>query len=76
MTLFTVYLASAAAGSIVPTPGGTGPVEAAMIAGLTVAGVPLAAATAATVLSRLISVWLLVPPGWFALLRLRRRGLL
>jgi uncharacterized protein (TIRG00374 family) len=76
LTLSTVYLASAAAGSIFPTPGGTGAVEAALIAGLTVAGVPLPAATAATLLSRLVSVWLLVPPGWIALIGLRRRGLL
>ena len=76
LTLSTVYLASAAAGSMVPTPGGSGAVEAALIAGLTVAGVPLPAATAATLLSRLVSVWLLVPPGWIALIRLRRRGLL
>jgi len=38
--------------------------------------VPLAAATAATLLSRLISVWILVPPGWLALITLRRRSLL
>jgi uncharacterized membrane protein YbhN (UPF0104 family) len=76
LTLSTVYLASAAAGSMVPTPGGTGAVEAALIAGLTVAGVPLPAATAATLLSRLVSVWLLVPPGWIALIGLRRRRLL
>jgi uncharacterized protein (TIRG00374 family) len=76
LTLAAIYLASAAAGSIFPTPGGTGAVEAALIGGLTVAGVPLAAATAATLLSRLVSVWLLVPLGWIALLGLRRRGLL
>ena len=76
LTLATVYLASAAAGSMFPTPGGTGAVEATLIAGLTVAGVPLPAATAATLLSRLVSVWLLVPPGWVALVSLRRRGLL
>lgn len=76
LTLATVYLASAAAGSIFPTPGGTGAVEATLIAGLTVAGVPLPTATAATLLSRLVSVWLLVPPGWVALVSLRRRGLL
>jgi uncharacterized membrane protein YbhN (UPF0104 family) len=75
ITLLTIYLASAAAGSLIPTPGGAGPVEAAMIAGLTVAGVPLGAATAATVLSRL-SIWVFVPAGWLALVRLRRRGLL
>jgi uncharacterized membrane protein YbhN (UPF0104 family) len=76
MALATVYLGSITAGSVIPTPGGTGTVEAAMITGLTVAGVPLAAATAATLLSRLISVWILVPPGWLALITMRRRSLL
>jgi uncharacterized protein (TIRG00374 family) len=73
-TLTSVYLVAIAAGSVIPTPGGTGAVEAAMITGLTVAGVALPAATAATVLFRLISVWMLVPPGWMALIALRRRG--
>jgi uncharacterized membrane protein YbhN (UPF0104 family) len=76
LTLATVYLASAAAGSLFPTPGGTGAVEATLIAGLTVAGVPLPTAIAATLLSRLVSAWLLVPPGWIGLISLRRRGLL
>ncbi|HEY7174454.1 MAG TPA: flippase-like domain-containing protein, partial [Micromonosporaceae bacterium] len=74
-TLAAVYLAAAAAGSVIPTPGGTGAIEATMITGLTVAGIPLPVATAATVLSRLVSVWTLVPPGWLALISLRRRGL-
>jgi uncharacterized protein (TIRG00374 family) len=76
LTLATVYLASAAAGSMFPTPGGTGAVEATMIGGLIVAGLPLPIATAATLLSRLVSVWLLVLPGWIGLISLRRRGLL
>jgi len=75
-TLTSVYLVAIAAGSVIPTPGGTGAVEAAMITGLTVAGVPLSPATAATIVFRFISVWMLVPPGWLALFALRRTRLL
>ncbi len=74
LTLAAVYLGAASAGSLVPTPGGVGPVEAALIGGLTAAGVALPAATAATVLSRLVAVWLPALPGWWAAARLRRTG--
>ena len=76
LAVTAVYLGGATAGSLSPTPGGTGASEAAMIGGLVAIGVPLTLATAATVLSRLVSVWLLVPPGWLALALLRRRALL
>ena len=76
LTLAGIYLGAAAVGSLLPTPGGVGAVEATLIAGLTAAGVPLPAATAATLLSRLIAVWLPALPGWLALVRLRRAQLL
>jgi glycosyltransferase 2 family protein len=76
LALAVVYLGSAAAGSLVPTPGGTGAVEAALVAGLTTSGLSLPVAVAAAVLSRLESVWLPAAPGWFALRSLRRDGLL
>lgn len=75
-TLVVIYLGAATAGALVPTPGGTGAVEAAMIAGLVAAGVPTAAATVATLLSRLVSTWLPLLPGCVAAGWLRRRGLL
>jgi uncharacterized membrane protein YbhN (UPF0104 family) len=37
LTLTAVYLGAAAAGSVIPTPGGLGPVEAALVAGLAAA---------------------------------------
>lgn len=74
--LSIVYLGSSAAGSLVPTPGGAGAVEAALVAGLTAAGLSLPVAAAAALLSRLDSVWLPAVPGWWALRRLRRDGLL
>jgi uncharacterized membrane protein YbhN (UPF0104 family) len=75
-TLAAVYLGGASAGSLLPTPGGIGGVEATLIAGLTAAGVPVSSAAAATLLSRLVAVWLPAGPGWWAVLRLRRAGLL
>jgi uncharacterized membrane protein YbhN (UPF0104 family) len=51
-------------------------VEAALIAGLTAAGLSMPVATAATVLSRLVAVWLPAIPGWWTAFRLRQAGLL
>jgi uncharacterized membrane protein YbhN (UPF0104 family) len=76
LSLLMIYLASASAGSLIPTPGGVGAVEAALIAGLTATGMALPVAAAGALLSRLVSVWLLAVPGWFALVGMRRRGLL
>ena len=76
LSLTTIYLAAATAGSLIPTPGGVGAVEAALIAGLTAGGLTLPVATAAALLSRIVSVWLLAAPGWFALVSLRRRAML
>ncbi len=76
LTLTAIYLGAAAAGSLIPTPGGIGPVEAALIAGLATAGLALPVATTAALLSRLVAVWLPAVPGVIALAVLRRRGLL
>ena len=67
-----VYLTGSAIGSIVPTPGGIGAVEAALTAGLTAAGVPGAAAASAVLLFRLVTFWLPIPFGWAALRYLER----
>ena len=67
-----VYLTGSAIGSIIPTPGGIGAVEAALTAGLTAAGVPGAAAASAVLLFRLLTFWLPIPFGWGALKYLER----
>ena len=67
-----VYLTGATLGSIIPTPGGLGTVEAALTAGLTAAGVPSAVAISAVLLFRLVTFWLPVPVGWGALNYLER----
>ncbi|MEP7021999.1 MAG: lysylphosphatidylglycerol synthase domain-containing protein [Pseudonocardiales bacterium] len=76
LALTGIYLGAASAGSLIPTPGGVGAVEAAMIAGLASTGMAPATAAAAALLTRLLTVWLLVPPGWVAARSMRRRGLL
>jgi uncharacterized protein (TIRG00374 family) len=56
-----------------PTPGGLGAVEAALIGGLTGAGVDAAVATPAVLVFRLVTNWAVIVPGWFALRTLRAR---
>jgi len=68
-----VYLTGSALGSIIPTPGGLGAVEAALTAGLTAAGVPGAVAVSSVLGFRLLTFWLPVPVGWAALNFLERR---
>jgi glycosyltransferase 2 family protein len=68
-----VYLTGAALGSIIPTPGGLGAVEAALTAGLTAAGVPGAVAVSSVLLFRLLTFWVPVPCGWVALNFLERQ---
>jgi uncharacterized membrane protein YbhN (UPF0104 family) len=68
-----VYLTGSALGSVVPTPGGLGAVEAALAAGLTATGMAAATAVSAVLLFRLLTFWLPVPAGWAAFSYLRRR---
>jgi glycosyltransferase 2 family protein len=67
-----VYLTGSTLGSIIPTPGGLGAVEAALTAGLTASGVPGAVAVSAVLLFRLLTFWLPVPVGWAAMHFLER----
>jgi undecaprenyl-diphosphatase len=70
-----VYLGASAVASVAPTPGGLGPLEAALVAGLSSAGAPAGPAVAAVIAYRLITYWLPVVPGALAFLALRKRGL-
>ncbi len=72
-TVIGVYLVSSAVGSVAPTPGGLGAVEAALIGGLTATGVPVAAALAAVLAFRTVTFWLPAPVGWVAFVHLQRR---
>lgn len=69
-----VYLGAGLLGSVAPTPGGIGAVEAALIAGLSAVGVPAAAALPAALLYRTVTFWLPTMPGWLAFQSLQRRG--
>ncbi|MGW2486319.1 lysylphosphatidylglycerol synthase transmembrane domain-containing protein [Streptomyces sp. NPDC001606] len=57
------YLAATAAVALVPTPGGLGSVEAALIVALVAVGGPVAVATAVVLAYRIITVWLPLVPG-------------
>ncbi|RMB86123.1 TIGR00374 family protein [Streptomyces shenzhenensis] len=57
------YLAATVAVALVPTPGGLGSVEAALIVALVAAGGPVAVATAVVLAYRIITVWVPLVPG-------------
>jgi len=72
-SIAVVYLTGVAIGSVLPTPGGLGGVEAALTAGLTAAGLPGAVAVSSVLLFRLLTFWFPVPVGWVALTYLERK---
>ena len=69
-----VFLVGSAISSAAPTPGGIGAVEAALIAGLTTAGLERDVAVPAVFLYRIVTFWLPILPGWGAFLVLQRQG--
>jgi uncharacterized membrane protein YbhN (UPF0104 family)/tRNA A-37 threonylcarbamoyl transferase component Bud32 len=73
-TLIVVFLAGSTIGNAAPTPGGLGAVEAALVAGLSATGVPLASAVPAVLAFRAVTFWLPAPLGWLAFVGLQRRG--
>ena len=75
-TLALTYLLSSTLGSVIPTPGGIGPVEAALTGGLQVAGVPAAVALSTAVLFRLVTFYGRIPFGWLALKLMEKKDLL
>jgi uncharacterized membrane protein YbhN (UPF0104 family) len=74
--ILVTLLGSSAARAAVPTPGGVGPVEAALVAGLAALGLPMAAAAIAVGVYRTVGLWLPVAAGVVALRALRRAHLL
>lgn len=68
-----IYLAGASIASAAPTPGGVGAVEAALIGGLTAAGLPTEVTVPGVFLYRLATFWIPVLPGWGAFSWLQRR---
>jgi glycosyltransferase 2 family protein len=75
-SIAVVYLTGSALGSIIPTPGGLGAVEAALTAGLVAAGLHGTQAASSVLLFRLLTFWLPVPFGWAAMNYLERQDVI
>ena len=73
--LLVALVGSSAARAAVPSPGGIGPVEAALVAGLTALGLPAGSALLAVGLHRVIALGLPVLAGVASLALLKRRAL-
>lgn len=69
-----VYLGAGILGTVAPTPGGIGAVEAALVAGLSAVGVPSSSALLAALLYRLVTFWLPTLPGWLSFQFLQSRN--
>lgn len=70
-----VFLIGNTAGAMVPTPGGLGAIEFALVTGLTTtAGVPAPIATSAVILFRVVTFWCRIPLGWLAMRYLQNQG--
>ncbi|MEO3752170.1 lysylphosphatidylglycerol synthase domain-containing protein [Streptomyces sp. B6B3] len=70
------YLAATVVAAVVPSPGGLGSVDAALVVALVAVGAPVATATATVLAYRVITVWLPLLPGALVLGVLVRRGVL
>lgn len=73
-TLVVVYLAASTIGSTVPTPGGLGAVEAALVGGLSASGIPVAEALTSVLAFRTATFWLPASVGWAVFVGLQHRG--
>ena len=71
-----VYIVASNLGQLLPTPGGLGAVEGALVAGLSAIGIPASTAIAAALISRVLTFWLPVLPGVVAFRLLQRRGVI
>lgn len=68
------YLGAAVLANIAPTPGGLGPLEAALVAALTGFGLEAGVAISAVLTFRLATFWLPIVPGWLTFVWMERRG--
>jgi uncharacterized membrane protein YbhN (UPF0104 family) len=75
-SLLATLMGSAAARSAVPSPGGVGPIEAALVGGLSAVGLGFGTATAAVAVYRTAGHWLPVVAGVLCVRELRRHDLL
>ena len=75
-SLIVVNIGASTLSSVVPTPGGMGVAEAAMVAGLTAVGLPSDIAIPAVLTHRIYTFWFPPVVGWFTTRVLIRRGYL
>ncbi|GAB1331876.1 lysylphosphatidylglycerol synthase transmembrane domain-containing protein [Streptomyces sennicomposti] len=68
------YLVASGAAALLPTPGGLGSLDAALVFALTAAGAPGSAAVSAVLGYRLLTGWLPLAPGLLVLALLARRS--
>ncbi|MDN5790380.1 MAG: lysylphosphatidylglycerol synthase domain-containing protein, partial [Micrococcales bacterium] len=61
--VIAVFIVGSTLGQLLPTPGGLGAVEGALVAGLTAIGIQPTDAVAATLVARVLTFWLPVLPG-------------
>jgi glycosyltransferase 2 family protein len=71
-----VYIVASTLGQLLPTPGGLGAVEGALVAGLTAIGLSAPDAIAAALVTRVLTFWLPVLPGIVAFRLLQHRGVI
>lgn len=75
-TIAIAYLAAAAIGTVVPSPGGLGAFDVTLLAGLTSTGLTTPVALAGVIGYRLLTVWIPLVPGAAILVFLLRRRLI
>lgn len=75
-TVAVVYLGASAVASIIPSPGGFGGLDVALLAALSATGITASAAAAAVIGYRLLTVWLPLLPGAATLLLLLHRRII
>jgi uncharacterized protein (TIRG00374 family) len=76
LTLALVYLVASAVSALVPSPGGFGALDVALVAGMVAVGAPSATAVAVVLGYRLVIVWAPLVPGALVFAFLLRRRLL
>ena len=74
-TVIAVFIVASSLGQALPTPGGLGAVEGALVAGLTAIGINPTDAVAAALTARILTFWLPVLPGIAAFRLLQHRGM-
>jgi undecaprenyl-diphosphatase len=76
VAVVAVYIVGSTLGQLLPTPGGLGAVEGALVAGLTAIGISSSDAIAAALVTRVLTFWLPVLPGIVAFRLLQHRGVI